>query len=231
MSETIDIVDNLSRIKDQIKEAILKAGRKGDEVKLIAVSKTKPMELIHQAFEAGQVDFGENRVQEMKDKEPELPEAHWHLIGSLQRNKVKYIAPWIHLIHSVDSYRLLKEINKQGVKVERVIDCLLQMNISDEENKHGLQESEVKEILEGIEALPHVRIKGLMGMAEFTDDETVIRSEFQRLRKARERFKGLTHERIQLEELSMGMSGDFEIAIQEGSTMVRIGSSIFGPRQ
>lgn len=230
MEKQISIEQNLHSIKAQIADAAIGAGRKPEEVKLIAVSKTKPMSLIREAFDTGHLDFGENRVQELRDKQPELPDAQWHLIGTLQRNKVKYIAPFIHLIHSVDSEKLLKEINKEGGKNERIIDCLLQMNISGEANKHGLEEAEVKSILQNIQNFPSVRIKGLMGMAEFTDDQEVVQSQFRRLRQARDRFQGLNNEQIQLEELSMGMSGDFPIAIAEGATMVRVGSAIFGGR-
>ncbi|MEO0897807.1 MAG: YggS family pyridoxal phosphate-dependent enzyme [Bacteroidota bacterium] len=224
------ISDNLSSIQQRIQLAAEKADRDPADITLIAVSKTKPMSLIHDAFEAGQLDFGENKVQEVREKQPELPDAQWHVIGTLQRNKVKYIAGWVHLIHSVDTARLLAEISKQAVKNERIIDCLLQMNISGEENKHGLEEADVSDILTSLDQYPNVRIKGLMGMAEFTDDETILRSQFGSLRTAKEKFASISHDRIELNELSMGMSGDFEIAIEEGSTMIRVGSAIFGSR-
>ena len=225
------IQENLAHILSQIEAATQKAGRTPDSVKLIAVSKTKPMSLIREAFAAGQVDFGENRVQELQEKHPELPEARWHAIGVLQRNKVKYIAPFIHLIHSVDSEKLLREIDKQAAKHERTIDCLLQINISDEPQKGGLTENEAETLLrDSIQNYPHVRILGLMGMAEFTDDTAVIRSQFKRLKAASEQFKPLENEQVRMQELSMGMSGDFEIAIEEGATLVRIGSAVFGSR-
>ncbi|MEM7511144.1 MAG: YggS family pyridoxal phosphate-dependent enzyme [Bacteroidota bacterium] len=224
------IVDNLKRVLENILEVVVGNGRKEEEVKLIAVSKTKPMDLIKEAFEAGQVDFGENKVQELREKHPLLPEANWHMIGSLQRNKVKYIAPFIYLIHSVDSERLLAEINKQGGKNERVISCLLQLNISDEDSKSGMEEVEAKAILSEIEKFPHVHIKGLMGMAAFTDDKEIIRSQFQRLAEARDTFKEFEGPQVNMEELSMGMSGDYDIAIDEGATLVRVGSAIFGSR-
>ncbi|MDW3651503.1 MAG: YggS family pyridoxal phosphate-dependent enzyme [Bacteroidia bacterium] len=226
----MQIAENLKDIQQKIKKAALDAGRKGDSVKLIAVSKTKPMELIHAAYAEGQLDFGENRVQELREKHPELPEARWHMIGTLQRNKVKYIAPFIHLIHSVDSRRLLEEIEKQAAKNERTISCLLQLNISDEDAKSGMDEAEAKGILEDIDQFPHIHIKGLMGMAAFVSDEGTIRNQFRRLRMAADTFGNLTHNRIDMEELSMGMSGDFEIAIEEGATMVRVGSAVFGSR-
>lgn len=224
------IQSNLAEILSQIEAAALAANRDPKTIKLIAVSKTKPMELIHEAFAAGQIDFGENRVQELREKQPALPAAHWHLIGSLQRNKVKYIAEWVHLIHSVDSERLLAEIDKQAAKYNRLVDCLLQLNISAEEAKSGLEEESTADLLRRIDDYPHVRIKGLMGMAMFTDDQEVIRQAFRRLRLAKESLATIAHPRIQLAELSMGMSGDFRIAIEEGSTMVRIGSAIFGQR-
>jgi len=224
------IQKNIQSILTQIAQATEEAGREASEVKLIAVSKTKPMELIHEAFAAGQLDFGENRPQELQSKYPQLVDAQWHMIGHLQRNKVKYIAPFIHLIHSVDSERLLAEVDKQAAKHDRIIDCLLQLNISEEEAKSGLQEDSTRALLEKIDDYPHVRIKGLMGMAAFIDDEDIIRSQFRRLRLAKEMLSSIDHPRISLDELSMGMSGDYHIAIQEGATMVRIGSAIFGGR-
>lgn len=226
----MQISRNLQDIQEQIRTAAGEAGREEDAVQLIAVSKTKPMNLIQEAYEAGQRDFGENRVQELREKYPELPDARWHMIGSLQRNKVKYIAPFIHLIHSVDSRRLLAEINKQGEKCERVISCLLQLNISNEEAKSGMEEAEVEEILQDIDQYPYVRIQGLMGMAAFVSDKETIRNQFNRLRMAAVAFANIKHDRIEMRELSMGMSGDFEIAIAEGATMVRIGSAVFGLR-
>ena len=225
-----NIVANLSQIQLSISEIAEKAGRKSDEVRLIAVSKTKPLSLIQEAVEAGQMDFGENRVQELREKHPQLPQLNWHMIGNLQRNKVKYIAPFIHLIHSVDSPRLLAEISKQGEKNERHINCLLQINISDEAVKSGMEEDEVQTLLEQIDNYPYIRIQGLMGMAAFTDDRDLIRSQFRRLKLASDRFASISHPRIEMKELSMGMSGDYDIAIEEGATMVRVGSAVFGRR-
>jgi pyridoxal phosphate enzyme (YggS family) len=226
----MSIVSNLASIQKNIHDACSVARRNPESVKLIAVSKTKPMELIEEAFQAGQIDFGENKVQELREKQPLLPQARWHMIGNLQRNKVKYIAPFVHLIHSVDSERLLAEVNKQARKNDRVIDCLLQLNVSEESSKSGLDEIRTAELLSRIEDYPNVRIMGLMGMAEFTDDETVIRSQFRRLAKAKVNLARDNHPQVLLQELSMGMSGDFEIAIEEGATMVRIGSAVFGAR-
>ena len=226
----MSIADNLSSIQHQISQAATSSKRQPDKVKLIAVSKTKPISLIEEAVAAGQEDFGENRVQELREKQPLLPHVRWHMIGTLQRNKVKYIAPFIYLIHSVDTERLLIEIDKQAKKNDRIIDCLLQINISEEEVKSGMEEEEARAILQSIDSYPHIRIKGLMGMAAFISDEVEISRQFRRLRLAMESFQSINHPRIQLQELSMGMSGDFELAIAEGATMVRIGSAVFGSR-
>lgn len=225
-----EIAENLKIVRTQIDQAAVLAGRDPQTVKLIAVSKTKPMSLIQAAWQAEQVDFGENRPQELRDKHPELPNARWHMIGTLQRNKVKYLIPWISLIHSVDSEKLLAEINKQAAKSETVINILLQLNISEEDAKSGLNEDRSEDLLRRIDEYPYIRVNGLMGMAELTEDDSIVRSQFRRLRMAKERLLNIQHPRIQLEELSMGMSGDFKIAIEEGATMVRIGSAIFGGR-
>ncbi len=224
------IQENLNQILQSLRSEAQSSNRDPEEVQLIAVSKTKPVAALLEAMEAGQIDFGENRVQELVEKQEQIPTARWHMIGNLQRNKVKYIAPFIYLIHSVDSEKLLKEINKQGRKNDRVINCLLQINISNEEQKGGLTELEAEAILKKIETYPNVRILGLMGMAEFTSDEEVVEAEFRRLRQAADSFKNLAGPQIQMKELSMGMSGDYPIAIRNGATMVRIGSAIFGGR-
>lgn len=199
-------------------------------VTLIAVSKTKPDEQIMEAYEAGQKDFGENYVQELADKQARLPhDIRWHFIGHLQSNKVKYIAPFVYLVHSVDSLKLLQEINKQALKNNRVIDCLLQVHIAQEETKFGFSFDECKALLESSDyrALAHVRVKGLMGMASNTAEEVQVAREFGELQAF---FKGLKASFAFLEELSMGMSGDYKLAVEKGSTMVRVGSSIFGER-
>lgn len=226
----MSIADNLNRLRTRIAEIAATCGRRPEEVALIAVSKTKGLDLIQEAVAAGQLDFGENYVQELKEKNEQLPDVHWHQIGALQRNKVKYIAPFIHLVHSVDSERLLGEIDKQAAKCNRIIDCLLQIHISEEANKSGMDESEAQHILEHIDDYPHIRILGLMGMAALTEDAALIRSQFRRLKQDLENFQRYAHPRIQLRELSMGMSGDYEIAIEEGATMIRVGSAIFGER-
>lgn len=197
---------------------------------LVAVSKTKPLEDLQIAYDQGQRVFGENKVQELQHKQPAMPDdTEWHMIGHLQRNKVKYIAPYISLIHGVDSLRLLNEIDKQGRKINRVIPCLLQVHIAQETTKFGLDTEEVQDILltNGPERWPFARIEGLMGMASLTDDKEQIRQEFRGLK---ELFDQLKAEGMSLHTLSMGMSGDYPIALEEGSTMVRIGSSIFGAR-
>ncbi len=202
--------------------------------KLIAVSKTKPIEALIEAYEAGVKDFGENKVQELVEKQELLPsDITWHMIGHLQRNKVKYIAPFIGLIHAVDSQKLLKEIDKEGKKNNRVIPCLLQIYIAAEETKFGLSEDELRELLASstFESMNNIKITGFMGMATFTDNANQIRKEFQSLQRIFEDCKaGFNHKNLALQELSMGMSNDYKIAIEEGSTMVRIGSAIFGAR-
>lgn len=204
-----------------------------DNCKLVAVSKTKPASDVMEAYKAGQRDFGENKVQELTQKAEELPkDIRWHMIGHLQRNKVKYIADFVNLIHGVDSLKLLKEINKQGRKAGRVIDCLLQMHIAEEDTKFGLDREELNEILNGeqLKELENVRIVGLMGMATFTEDLDQVRREFKSLKLLYDEIKNSDHFNVQLNTLSMGMSGDYEIALEEGSNMVRIGSAIFGAR-
>ena len=198
-------------------------------VTLVAVSKTKPVEDLQEAYAAGMRDFGENKIQEMCDKYEVLPkDIRWHMIGHVQTNKVKYMAPFVHLIHGVDSLKLLKEIHKQAEKNNRIIDVLLQQFIADEETKFGLDKEEIQHIMqEEIQHLPNVRVVGLMGMATFTDDEKQIRNEFKTLKS---NFDSLKNNFDNLTVLSMGMSGDYQVAIEEGSTMVRIGSSIFGHR-
>jgi PLP dependent protein len=199
-------------------------------VTLVAVSKTKPVEMIMEAYNAGQCEFGENYVQELTEKHEKLPEdIRWHFIGHLQSNKVKYIAPFVHLIHGVDSLKLLKEINKQALKNNRVIDCLLQMYIATEETKFGFNEEECATLLASEEfgSLNNVNVCGLMGMASNTDNETQIRAEFRSLRSIKENLSRLHSD---LKILSMGMSSDYKIAIEEGSTMLRVGSTIFGER-
>jgi PLP dependent protein len=203
---------------------------------LVAVSKTKPVESIQELYNMGQRDFGENYVQELVDKQAKSPQdIRWHFIGHLQTNKVKYIAPFVHLIHGVDSIRLLSEVNKQAAKNNRVIHVLLQVHIAKEETKFGFDETELKEVLnkslEHISGLQHIQIDGLMGMASFTDDQSQVRQEFKYLKSLFDQYNDVRTGNINLQILSMGMSGDYRIAVEEGSTMVRIGSLIFGERK
>lgn len=198
-------------------------------VTLVAVSKLKPASDIEALYKLGQLDFGENYVQELVEKQAVLPSnINWHFIGHLQSNKVKYIAPFVHLIHGVDSLKLLQEINKQALKNNRVIDCLLQVHIAKEETKFGMDAPELSDALEAAKHLPNVNIRGLMGMASFSDDQEVVASEFKYLH---ELFTTHHFNEQPTAVLSMGMSADYALAIKSGSTMVRIGSLLFGARQ
>ena len=224
-ANTMSIAERIQRTRGELPS----------DCQLVAVSKTKPLSALEDAYEAGIRDFGENKVQEMVDKQAQMPaDCRWHMIGHLQRNKVKYLASFITLIHSVDSIRLLKEIDKQGSKVGRRIDCLLQVHIAQEEEKFGLSEKELKTLIESeyVHQVKHVRIIGLMGMATFSDDPSLVRSEFKHLKNLYEQCKALNlPDSVRMNQLSMGMSGDYKIAVEEGSTMVRIGTTIFGARK
>lgn len=216
----MDIAENIITYKEELPE----------NVKLVAISKTKPNKDLMEAYDAGQRILGENKIQEMTDKWEELPkDIEWHMVGHVQRNKVKYMAPFVSLIHAVDSLKLLKEINKRAKQNDRTINCLLQIKIAEEDSKFGISEDEAKEILdsEAYSKMENVKVVGLMGMATFTDDEDQVRSEFKHLKSV---FETLGDQHPDLKELSMGMSGDYKIAVECGSTMVRIGSSIFGER-
>ena len=200
---------------------------------LVAVSKTKPPEAILELYQLGQRDFGENYVQELLAKQEKLPaDIRWHFIGHLQSNKVKYIAPFVHLIHGVDSFRLLKEINKQGQKTGRVIDVLLQVHIASEETKFGLDENELAAIMTSSElpALTHIRIRGFMGMASFTEDKERVGKEFLMLKELFDTYKDQRASNLSIDTLSMGMSADYTLALEHGSNMIRIGSLLFGER-
>ena len=221
-NKTMSIQQNLNNIKSQLP----------NHVTLVAVSKTKPVADLMEAYNAGQRIFGENKIQEMTDKWEVMPkDIEWHMIGHVQTNKVKYMAPYVSLIHGVDSLKLLQEINKQAAKNNRVIDCLLQVYIAEEESKFGLDEQELDEMLKQVqhdkENYKNIRIVGLMGMATFTEDKNQIEKEFKHLKTI---FDKLKTQNSELKTLSMGMSGDYQLAISCGSTMVRIGSSIFGGR-
>lgn len=220
----MSISSNLLKIKDILPKNIT----------LVAVSKTKPVSDLMEAYEAGQRVFGENKIQEMTQKWEQMPkDIQWHMIGHVQTNKVKYMAPYVSLIHSVDSLKLLKEINKQAKKWRRVIPCLLQVYIATEETKFGLEQDELLQLIHADEfkEMENIKIVGLMGMASFTEDIDKIRKEFQSLKDIFDYVKPYQLPNCHFEHLSMGMSGDYKIAIECGSTMVRIGSSIFGRRE
>lgn len=219
----MSIAQNLTEIKSQLP----------DHVTLVAVSKTKPVSNLMEAYNAGQRIFGENKIQEMTEKWEQMPkDIEWHMIGHVQTNKVKFMAEYVSLIHGVDSLKLLEEINKQAKKYNRVIDCLLQVHIAEEETKFGLNEEELNEILSSkdFKNLENIKIAGLMGMATFTESTTQIEKEFKHLRTIFDKHSQFETSNLKLQTLSMGMSGDYQLAISCGSTMVRIGSSIFGGR-
>ncbi|WP_298498405.1 YggS family pyridoxal phosphate-dependent enzyme [uncultured Algibacter sp.] len=219
----MSIQENLKKIKSSIPE----------HVKLVAVSKTKPISDLMEAYNAGQRIFGENKIQEMVEKHENMPkDIQWHMIGHVQRNKVKYMASFVSLIHGVDNYKLLSEINKQAKKHNRVIDCLLQIRIATEDSKFGMSFEDASEIIqsEKFSELKNIKVTGVMGMATFTDNEDQIKNEFNRLKFAFDALKGLQSDYCKLETISMGMSGDYQLAIECGSTMIRVGSSIFGTR-
>lgn len=220
----MSIAANIEKIKQELSQ----------NIKLIAVSKTKPVELLLEAYQAGQRAFGENKVQELVSKYQQMPEdAEWHMIGHLQSNKVKYIIPFVHLIHGVDSLPLLKEINKQAAKINKIQKVLLQVSIADEATKFGLDEAELNNIaqLYAANEFTHIDIVGLMGMATFTDNQAKIAQEFATLSQYFKTIKqSYLSQKNSFTELSMGMSGDYKIAIAQGSTMIRVGSHIFGTR-
>ena len=222
------VKSNAMSIESQIKRF---QGELPEGVKLLAVSKFHPVEAIVEAYEAGQRAFGESRPQELKQKYEVLPhDIEWHMIGHLQTNKVKYIAPFVHLVESLDSERLAEEIERQAAKCDRVIDCLLEIHITDEDSKSGWDYAELLEFVRrgGFKALPHIRLRGVMGMATFTDDEAVVRADFERLAACKAELAEYFGE--EFDTLSMGMSDDYRLAIEYGSTEVRIGSTIFGER-
>ena len=219
----MSISENILKIKSKLPQGVT----------LVAVSKTKPLSYLLEAYDTGQRVFGENKIQEMVSKYNQMPkDIAWHMIGHIQRNKVKYMAPFVSLIHAVDSLRLLAEINKQALKNNRIIDCLLQVKIAAEESKFGLSENEVLDLLtsEEIKNFQNIKIVGLMGMATFTDNQEQLQKEFEMLKYIFDNLIYLKSDNCNLKTLSMGMSNDYPIAIKNGSTMIRVGSSIFGKR-
>ncbi len=224
------ILDNLRRVKEKIRKASIDAGRSYDSVKLVAVSKFQPIEAIKELFDAGHKDFGENRVQELLQKYPRLENANWHLIGHLQTNKVNKLLreTRLTLIHSLDRKRLADKIENQARNLNLVVPCLIEVKIAPDATKHGILPDEVEEFIEYImKNASHISLLGFMGMATFTDNKQIIARQFATLYNLREKFSAYTTEKHPLKELSMGMSNDYEIAIREGATLVRVGSAIF----
>lgn len=227
-----NIEKNLKKVVNRIEKACRAAGRDPDEVTLVAISKTKPVEAIVEAFNAGQIHFGESRAKELEDKMQEIEEdrIQWHMVGPLQTNKIKYMVDRVNWIDSIPKKKSLREIEKRASRIDRVINTLIQINISGEEQKSGCNPDDLGPILEYAQDLDHVRIRGLMGIASLVEDPEEVRSEFRLMRELRDQYSSFNGENIQLEHLSMGMTNDLEVAVEEGSTMVRVGRAIFGER-
>ena len=225
------LADNYNTVLKRVQDACARAGRNPREVTLISVSKTKPVNDLREVYEAGSRDFGENKVQEIMDKVPQLPDdINWHMIGHLQRNKVKYIVDQVTLIHSVDSVRLAEEIEKQAEKKQTEVNILIEVNMAQEKSKFGLYKDEVISIVKEIAAFEHIHIKGLMTIAPYVDDPEDNRKYFKALKDLSVDIKRENIDNVCMDELSMGMTGDFEVAIEEGATFVRVGTGIFGER-
>lgn len=223
--------ENYRNVQENIQKACEKVNRSVDEVTLISVSKTKPLSMLQEAYDCGAREYGENKVQEMTEKEGQLPkDIHWHMIGHLQTNKVKYITPYVHLIHSVDSLKLAQEINRQGEKCNRSIPILIEVNIAEEESKFGIKKDETISLVREISKLPHVAIKGLMTIAPFVDDPEDNRVYFRGIKELSVDIANENIDNVCMDVLSMGMTGDYMVAIEEGATMVRVGTGIFGER-
>ena len=225
------IEENIKQVEDNIAKACERANRDRSEVTLICVSKTKPASMVEEAYKTGQRNFGENKVQEINDKYPILPDdIKWHLIGHLQRNKVKYIINKVHLIHSVDSIRLAEQIQHEAEKAGKVMNILVQVNVANEDTKFGLQVSETEDVVREIAKMPNVHICGLMTIAPFTDDPETNRVFFRKLKQLSVDIKSKNIDNVSMDCLSMGMTGDYQVAIEEGATLVRVGTGIFGER-
>lgn len=226
-----EIRNNIETVKKHMEAACEKCGRAEEEVRLIAVSKTKPLPALQEAYDCGCRDFGENKVQELVEKYEALPkDIRWHMIGHLQRNKVKYIVDKVFLIHSVDSLRLAQEIEKEAAKLEKTVNILIEVNVAEEESKFGVKAEEVLTLAEEVAKMPHIRVKGLMTIAPYVEDAEENRQYFEKLKKI---YVDIIHKNIDnvfMEELSMGMTGDYEVAISEGATYIRVGTGIFGER-
>ncbi|MDE7205464.1 MAG: YggS family pyridoxal phosphate-dependent enzyme [Lachnospiraceae bacterium] len=230
--EEVTIQENIKFVESIINAECRKAGRKREEVTLIAVSKTKPVEMLMEAYEYGCRDFGENKVQELLDKYEVMPkDIRWHMIGHLQRNKVKYIVDKVYMIHSVDSLRLAEEISKEAVKKNVCVNILVEVNVANEETKFGTTCGEVKQLVQDIAKLPNICVKGLMTIAPFVEDAEKNRPIFSKLRKIAVDITSENIDNITMENLSMGMTGDYAVAVSEGATCVRVGTGIFGVRQ
>lgn len=226
------VVENLKKVEEKIQRACEKSGRSRSEVTLIAVSKTKPIEMMQEAMETGVNIFGENKVQEIVKKEVELPkDVEWHLIGHLQRNKVRQIAGKVKRIHSVDSLRLAEQIQKEYEKIGEIADILLEVNVAREESKYGLMPEKTEAVIREIANFPNIKVHGLMTIAPFVEDPEKNRIHFQNLRKLLVDINAKNIDNISMDELSMGMTGDYEVAIEEGATYIRVGTGIFGSRQ
>lgn len=225
------LIDNFKEVEDKIQKACIRVGRDRNEVTLIAVSKTKPIEMLNEAYSFGTRVFGENKVQEIVDKYDVLPkDIHWHMIGHLQRNKVKYIIDKVELIHSVDSIRLAEAIEKEAAKKEITVNILIEVNVAKEESKFGLMPEELESFVEEVSKFKHIRVCGLMTIAPFVEDPEENRPHFQRLRKLSVDIERKKSDNVIMSVLSMGMTNDYEIAIEEGATMVRVGTGLFGAR-
>ncbi len=230
--EEMTIRENMRAVEDRIAAACQEAGRKPEDVTLIAVSKTKPVEMLREAYECGCRDFGENKVQELLDKYEVMPrDIRWHMIGHLQRNKVKYIVDKVYLIHSVDSLRLAEEISKEAGKKNVCVNILVEVNVANEETKFGTTCEDAKQLVQDIAKLPNICVKGLMTIAPFVENAEKNRPFFSKLKKISVDIMGENIDNITMENLSMGMTGDYEVAVSEGATCVRVGTGIFGARQ
>lgn len=225
------ITENLEQVRKNIQDACRSVGRDPEEVTLIAVSKTKPVELLQEAYQAGARDFGENKVQEIMDKYPQLPsDIRWHMIGHLQRNKVKYIVGKAAMIHSVDSLRLAQTIEQEAAKHDVQVPILLEVNVAEEDSKFGLKMDEVLPLIEAIAEFPHIRVCGLMTIAPYVENAEENRMFFRQLKKLSVDIAAKNINNVSMSVLSMGMTGDYQVAVQEGATMVRVGTGIFGER-
>ena len=225
------IFENIEHVKQEIEKACKSAERKKEDVTLIAVSKTKPVSMLREAYEAGARDFGENKVQELLDKIPEMPDdVRWHMIGHLQRNKVKYIVDKVYLIHSVDSLRLAEEISKEATKKKVEVNILIEVNVAEEESKFGATVQQTLELVKQIAGLPSIHIQGLMTIAPYTENAEENRLYFKKLKQLSVDIKDKNIDNVNMNVLSMGMTGDYQVAVEEGATFVRVGTGIFGER-